>query len=181
MCPLPSPSSLSAFPCLPLRAAKDRRAAHNLGKARMVPGVGQSRDRDGQHSSDLPAQGCPDAHGTPRSLTQGRAQGKEEAGRSIQVHGVNPSCATRAARAVPPQLTAIHSSCSPLLAPLQSCFRRPCPSPAHPCLLACCLVLLRPCPAEAWLCPAPWACWRAPGQAQSPAAERGRSSSLIFL
>lgn len=97
VCPFPSPSSLSAFPRLPLRAAKDRRAAHNLGKARMVPGVGESRDRDGQHSSDLPAQGCPDAHGTPRSLTQRRAQGKEEAGRSIQLcHPCSPGCATTA-------------------------------------------------------------------------------------
>lgn len=136
---VPPPFSLLPFSISlsPLKSSKGPKCSPHLGEARMVPGAGESRDRDGQHSSDLPAQGCPDAHGTPRSLGQGRAQGKEEAGRSIRVHGVNPSCATRAARAVPPRLRAIHSSCSPLLALLQSCFLPPCPSPAIPaCLLA---------------------------------------------
>uniref|UniRef100_H0YQ57 Thy-1 membrane glycoprotein n=1 Tax=Taeniopygia guttata TaxID=59729 RepID=H0YQ57_TAEGU len=84
----------------------------------------------------------------PEEPHPGEGTGK---GRGRQEHPAVPC--------VQPGLRAIHSSCSPLLAPLQSCFLPPCPSPAHPCLLACCLVLLRPCPAEAWLCPAPWACW----------------------
>uniref|UniRef100_U3JU58 Thy-1 membrane glycoprotein n=1 Tax=Ficedula albicollis TaxID=59894 RepID=U3JU58_FICAL len=88
-------------------------------------------------------QGCPRDPEEPRP---GEGTGK---GRGRQEH---PG-AWDEPQAVPPRLRAIHSSCSPLLALLQSCFLPPCPSPAHPCLLACCL---------------------------SPAAERGHGSSLIF-
>lgn len=126
MCPLPSHSSLSAFPCLHLRAEKGLRAGQLLA-TQDVP-RGQRERREGRRAQPTSASPglprCPTgprgAGGLlprpPRNLTvpeQGAAQpamgretgspallhchpGKdtgagEDAGRSIWVHGVNPS------------------------------------------------------------------------------------------